>query len=260
MKPNSAHRLLAALVITAVAPVAVAAQAADLPTAAKLIDRYVEAIGGSKAISAMPDSRTVGTFAMPAMGIQGTLEVLAARNPTRVLSVVTIPGLGEVRNGYTGEVGWSLDPNLGPRLLDGKELAAMVEGASEGGSMRDASMFTTRETVEKTELNGEPCYKVRLVWKSGRETFDCYSIASGLLVATTSNEETPMGSIEVVSLLKDYKRFGDVLTATSISQQMMGQEQVMTVDSVQYGPIDAARFAPPQEIQTLIDQKSSSDR
>ncbi len=257
MKIPAPRRFLAALTLIAAAPVAVAAQA-DLPPASQLIDRYVEAVGGRDAIMSLPDSRTVGTFAMPSMGIQGSLEVFAARNPTRLLSVVDIPGLGVVRNGYTGEVGWSLDPNMGPRLLDGKELASMVEGASDAGSLRDASMFTTRETVEKTEMNGQPCYKVRLVWKSGRETFDCYSVDSGLLVATTANQETPMGNVEVVSMMDGYKRFGDVMTATKITQQMMGQEQVMTVDSVVYGPIDASKFVPPQEIQTLINQQKSA--
>lgn len=262
IKPHFRRRLMAVLLLTAAAPVVAAAQDQDsarseLPPAADLIGRYIEAIGGRDAITSQPDSRTIGTFSMPAMGIQGKLEVLAARHPTRLRSLVNIPGLGDIERGYTGEVGWALDPNTGPRLLEGKELAAMVDGASDAGSLRDPSMFTTRETVEKTELNGEPCYKVRLVWNSGRETFDCYSADTGLLVGTTSTEETPMGPIEVVSLLDDYKKFGDLLMATKVTQQMLGQEQVMTVDSVDYGPIDSGKFTPPQAIQTLIDQQKS---
>ena len=33
-------------------------------------------------------------------------------------------------------------------------------------------------------MNEQECWKVKVVWKSGRETRDCYSTASGLLIAT----------------------------------------------------------------------------
>lgn len=254
-----ARRLAAALLFIAAAPTAAAAQQ-DLPPASELVARYIKAIGGRDAVISSPDRRTVVTFSMPAIGVQAPMTVLAAKHPTRLMTILTIPGLGEVRNGYTGEVGWSTNPAVGPRLLEGEELASMVEEASDAGTLRDTSMFTIRETVGKTEMNGEPCYKVRLVWKSGRETFDCYSAKSGLLVANMAQEETPMGPVDVVTLLGDYKRFGKVLMPARVTQQMAGQEQVMTVDSVAYGPIDDAEFTPPQEIRALIQQKTSGGR
>lgn len=71
----------------------------------------------------------------------------------------------------------------------------MVEGANLLGALRDASLFTVRETVERTELNGAACYKVRLVWNSGRETHDCYGVDTGLMVAQVASQESPMGAI-----------------------------------------------------------------
>lgn len=235
-----------------------AAQAQDaLPSAAELIDRHVQAIGGREAVLSKEGARSAGQFSMPAAGIEGTIEVLTASSPTRVISRVEIPGLGTILNGYTGDIGWSVDPNLGPRLLDGMELAAMVEGSAREAAVRDASLFDVRETVEQAEMDGESCYKVRLVWKSGRETFDCYSTDTGLLIGTISNQESPMGTVEAVTLIGDYEEIDGVLTATRMTQQVLGQEQVFTLDEVEYGPIDAAEFDPPAAIQTLIEQQET---
>jgi hypothetical protein len=241
----------------ALAPTPAAGQDAELPPAAEVIDRYVEAIGGRETLLSRPSSHATGTFSLPMAGLEAPIEVFSASDPTRMLTVVTIPGMGEIMEGYTGEHGWSMDPNMGPRLLDGLELASMAENSSTEGSLRDASMFSERTTVERAEMNGEACYKVRLVWNSGREIFDCYSVETGLRVATESVQETPMGDVPVVSLLSGYEAVDGVLMATKVTQQMMGQEQIITLDSVEFTDLDAERFTPPAAIQTLIDQRDS---
>ena len=253
---NYRHRALVGALVLAMAP-AVAVAQGDLPPAADLIDRHIEAVGGRDALLAPAGSHSVGEFSMPAAGLKARMEVFATSDPLRMLSVIEIPGLGTIQQGYTGEHGWSVDPNLGARLLEGKELAAIKEGGSNEGALRDPSLFTERTTVERTEVEGEACYRVRLVWKSGRETFDCYSVERGLLIASESNEETPMGTIPVVTLLREYQQFGEIMSPTRIVQRMMGQEQVMTIETVEYGEIELEKFVPPPAIQTLIEAKES---
>lgn len=241
----------------ALLPGALVAQDQELPPADEVIDRYVEAIGGREAYLAQPPSHVTGTFSMPMAGLEASVEIFSASEPDRTFTHVEIPGMGTVLEGYTGEHGWAMDPNMGPRLVEGRELASLRENASHMGELRDASMFSDRTTLERTEMNGEACYKVRLVWKSGRETFDCYSVETGLRIATENVQESPMGEIPVVSLISDYERFGGILSPTLVKQQMMGQEQIIAIDSVEYGPVDDDRFVPPPAIQTLIEQQES---
>jgi zinc protease len=255
----TARRTLFAALVLALAQPSLARAQDSLPPAGEIIDRYVAAIGGRDLVLSKEGNRATGQFAMPAAGIEGTMEMIATGSPTRVKMQVVIPGLGEILNGYTGEVGWSVDPNMGTRLLDGLELAAMVEGASPEGSIRDPSMFEVRETVERTELNGQECYRVRLVWKSSRETFDCYSVETGLLVGTTATQETPMGDVEAVTIMEDYQEVEGILTPMRMTQQVLGQEQLFTLDSVEYTAIDPAEFEPPAAIQTLIDRQGAED-
>jgi hypothetical protein len=239
------------------APMGLQAQADGLPAASEVIDRYVEAIGGRAAFDGQPASHATGTFSMPMAGLEAAMEIYSDSDPDRMVTIVEIPGMGTIYEGYTGGYGWAMDPNLGPRLLEGMELAAMSEGASTEGSLRDASMFSERTTVEETEMNGEACYKVRLVWNSGRETTDCYSVETGLRVSSETVQSTPMGDVPVVSLMSDYQEFDGIRMPTRITQQMMGNEQIITLDAVEFGGVSEDKFTPPPAIQTLIEEKES---
>jgi len=91
--------------------------------------------------------------------------------------------------------------------------------------------------------------------KSGRETFDCYSVASGLLIASIGKQDTPMGSVDVTNLLSDYKDFGGQKVATRLTQQVMGQEQVLRINTVEYDAADPALFEMPAAIKALAEKK-----
>lgn len=239
----------AALALLVALPATVTAQ--DLPPAQEIIDRYVAAVGGRDALLRPVSTRTVGSFSMPAMGVTGELTVLTGEND-EMYTAVTIPGMGEILSGYTGEVGWSMDPMTGPRLLEGGELDAIREQTDDRYSVRDASFFTSFETVGENEYDGEACWEVAYVFTSGRESTECYSKESGLVVATVTTQESPMGSVDVVTRFSDYQRFGDLTLPTTMRQSAMGQEQVMSVDSVEFGTVEPSDLAPPAAIRTLI--------
>ena len=234
---------------------AAAAPSNALPPAQRILDRYAAAIGGRETIMRHNSYRVRGTFEMPGAGVKGDMDVVHAK-PNKMAVKVTIPGMGEIQTGYDGTVGWSVNPMQGPRLLEGKELEQISSEAEFTNLFRGASNIVSRETVERTEMGGQPCYKVKITWKSGRETFDCYSTETGLLVGTTSTQESPMGSVQVTSLVSDYKDFGGVKYATRMRQQMMGQEQVMTVHSVEFDVVPPSAFEQPPAIQALVKQKS----
>lgn len=237
-----------ALAVCAVAPAPAAAQ--QLPEATQLVQRYVEAVGGREALLAPRSTRIRGTFEMPAAGLTGELEMVLAK-PNRIASKVNIPGVGEILTGYDGQTGWSLNPMMGARLLSGAELDAVREQGDPLVSVRDPSTYQSMTTVEQTTMGGQACYKVRVVSKSGRESFDCYAVDNGLLVASVSTQDSPMGSVSVTSLLSEYKQFGNVRMATRMTQEAMGQQHTMTITSVEFDVVDDAAFSLPAEIRAL---------
>lgn len=242
------------LTMIAAAPVLAQAPAGGLPPAKELIAKFVTLTNGPAVLAKHTSVRTKGKFEVAAAGVSADLEISQAR-PNKSMLRIDLPGMGQLEEGFDGTTGWSINPMQGPRIKSGKELDAIREESSFGTSSRQGPNVTSAETVEKTEMNGEPCYKVKLVWKSGRETYDCYSVASGLLVASLGKQESAMGTAEVVNLLSDYKDFGGQKVATRLTQQAMGQEQVLRINSVEYDAADAATFQMPAAIKALAEKK-----
>lgn len=243
--------LLGAIALCTVALAPTPGTAQDLPPAQEIIDRYVEAIGGREAAVAAVSTRSTGSLSMPAMGVSGDMEIVSSAEGALTMRV-TIPGMGDMLSGYTGEVGWSMDPMTGPRLLEGGELDAMREQAEPLYAVRDGSLFESYETTGENSYDDEACWEIHYVWKSGREVTECYSKDTGLVIAQSSAQETPMGVIDVLSRLTNYEQFGDLLVATRVSQSMMGQEQIIEIDDIQTEEVDLSLLEPPAAIQTLI--------
>ena len=227
-----ARRLAAAAGLTMVAAAPAAAQgAAALPPAKDLIAKFVAATNATAVMAKHQSVRTKGDFR-------------AARVPGHVGGPRDLPGPTEQvdnadhrqlprpdRAGVRWDDGVVDQSNAGAAAHDrpragchsrGVELRHVVPPGSErrvGGDPRE---------------NGDEWGAVlqgRMVWKSGRETFDCYSAASGLLVASIGKQESPMGTIEVTNLVSEYKDFGGQKIATRLTQQVMGQEQVLVIEN-----------------------------
>jgi hypothetical protein len=145
-----------------------------------------------------------------------------------------------------------MNPMEGPRLLTGKELVQQSDDAAFESGLRDASLITSMETIEQSVVEGTPCYKLRIVWKSGRETLDCYAVDDGLLIATTSRNETVMGTVEATMLYSDYREFDGFRMPTRTRQRVMNQEFVMTITSVEFGTVSKTAFEPPSEVRALL--------
>ncbi|AKS41232.1 hypothetical protein [Wenzhouxiangella marina] len=227
-----------------------------LPSARSLVDAHIEAAGGRDAIEAQADSTMTGRLRMPSAGLEGQLK-LVSRQPGERVMQVELPGIGTIQSGYRDGTAWSVDPFMGPRLIEGQELAAQVEANEIGAILRSEEYVESMETVEQREYDGQACYAVEVRWKSGRESLDCYAVDSGLLLASESTEQSPMGEMETVMIFSDYQRFGDSLLPALTRLRTMGQEQHIVIDSVEFGPPEAANFELPPAIVTLMSDNSA---
>ena len=231
------------------------AQTSTLPAAAGLLAKYGTA-AGSQAILKSAAISTKGGLSMPAAGMEATFEMVQIA-PNRMQMVTTIPGMGAINVGYDGTIGWSMNPMQGPRLLTGKELEQMRDEADPRMIARSPELFSALTTVADTTMGGQQCFLVKLNWKSGRETFDCFSGATGLVVGSKSVQQTAMGEIPVTTLYSDYKKFGDMMLATRTVLEVMGQQQVVTITSVEAGTGAGLEIKVPAEIQALAAKPKS---
>jgi hypothetical protein len=227
------------------------AKPADLPSARAIFDRHIEAIGGRKAIASHSSSRVTGSMAVPAAGMNGTIEVIAAK-PNKALVKITIPGVGEMIEGFDGTTGWTINPMTGPALSQGKMLDEKKFDSDFFGELKDESRYQSTRTLEKTMFDGRECYKVSLVRKGGGEDIEFYDVKTGLKAGQMGQRETPMGTVPVTQTFSDYQKFGDMLQPTTLKIASMGMEQVLTVTSVEYDKVDPAAFELPAQIKALV--------
>ena len=226
------------------------AQAA-LPAGREIVDRHVDAIGGAEAVRGTSSWRAQGSFELPGQGITGTLEVLSAR-PARSLVTLYVPGFGEVRSGYDGRVAWTIDPASGPSVLSGRALTQAADDARFDAVLHPEGFTSELTTVERTEFDRRPAYKVKVVFASGREQFDYYDVETGLQIGTEGSRETPLGFVPSITYLRNYKAFGPLRQATEIVQQPLGIEQVVRIASIEYDVVPETAFALPPPIQALV--------
>jgi hypothetical protein len=231
-------------------PAVATASTAELPDARTIVDRHIKAIGGREAILAHKSMHATGTFSIPTSGITGPVEIFGAA-PNRVLLKQTIPGIGDVTEGFDGTNGWSVNPMMGPAVKTGKELEQTKLDADFYAELRDPKRYTLK-TIEKTTFDGRDCFKVSVKRPDGSEDFDFYDVATGLRAGSIATRETQMGTVTVSNVESGYKKFGALTQATVLTQKAMGVEQKITLDAVEYDKVDPAVFQPPAAIKALI--------
>ncbi len=208
-------------------PAASSQPSADLPEAVTIIARYIEAVGGEDALLKTVSRHIKGTFSVPSQGVEGSLEMFRSI-PNKLLIRVNIPSMGEMTQGFNGQVGFTSNPMQGASLLEGNQLKQISGIADYYTELHRAEKFTSMETVELTEFQGKPCYKVKLMSKAGREYAEFFDQQTGLLAGNVGERELPGGTAEQITVYSDYKRFGDLLLPTRTATRVMTFEQVVT--------------------------------
>ena len=241
---------LSTLVLFLAAAGAVSAQQAGVtPEARAIVERHIAALGPDD--PSVTSMRATGTLSMPAQGISGTVEIVAAR-PNRTLLKAQIPGIGSLESGFDGERGWSVDPIMGPALLEGTALEQAKFDAAFDGPFHDLSRFTSLAAAGTETFDGREVHRVNAVNARGDASTEYFDVATGLHAGSVSTRETPMGAIEVTSIIRDYRPERGSLQAHQLVQQMMGVEQIITLEKYEYNVATADTFAMPPAVKALI--------
>lgn len=227
------------------------AESPGLPSARSVIDRHVKAIGGRAAILGHTSMHATGTMTMSGAQITGVLDIYGAK-PDKSLLKIDLGGIGVLYEGFNGIHAWSLSPITGPMLTQGKELEQKKFDADFYSDLHEEGRYASMKTVEKTTFEGRPCYKVSLMKKDGGEDIEFYDVETGLLAGATRTRESQMGSVTITQVQSDYKKFGDLLVATTLKQTAMSVDQVLKITSVEFDNVPPSTFEPPAQIKALI--------
>ena len=228
------------------------AQEQALPPARQVLDRFVEAVGGEDAVLRPKSFEMTGEFSIPASGISGSLGIYSMAPDLQLISL-EIPGIGKVLEGYDGEVAWSVDPVMGPRIKEGSELAQSKFQADFYAVLHLDDHYKSMETLARTECGDSTCFKLRLVTTNDDEIIEFFDADTGLLTGIEMTIESPMGQIKTSQTVEDYREFAGQKMATRIVMSVGPMEQVLKINDVKIDTVEKSIFEPPAEIRALVE-------
>jgi hypothetical protein len=212
------------------------ARAADeaLPSGEAILDKYVEATGGKAAYAKLHNRVSKGFFEFVGMGIKADLTIYGAE-PDNMYSLLEGEGLGKI-----------------------EEKALALREAAFHGTVQWRKLYKKAECVGMETVNEKPCYKVVLTPNEGKPVTSYYDQKSNLLVKIEMTVVTPMGEIPFESYPGDYKRIDGILIPHKTVIKVMGQERMITIESVEHNvDMPKDRFALPEDIQALLAKEKS---
>ena len=256
---KSVRSPLALGLILAVSSSSVFAQAtATLPAAKEVVEKYVEATGGADALKSIKNRVVKGKMMIKEAGIGGAITTMSARGG-KGYTEVEITGIGTEKQGSDGTTFWSQSQFTGTRILEGAERDQYVKENDFESDLNPEKYFTEMKVTGVEKVGEEDCYRVEKTKKSGDKQVDFYSVASGLMTKSVNTIASPVGKMEIVTTVSDYRKVGD-LTVSFKSEQKLpnNMTQLITIESVDLNTeIEDSKFALPEEIQKLKDKAAT---
>lgn len=230
--------------------------AAEPPEAADLVERYVEAIGGREAVLSQPGRWSTGILEVPAMGLEGEIEIQVAADRYRMRSV--LPEIGEVALGYDGATGWMTHALLGSSILSGRMLDQVREQARLTSPLHEGPEIASMETRGRTEFEKREAWEVVIETVDGERYREYFDVETALLIGRARKVASPMGEVLTITILEDYALAGGILVPRTIRERTMGVDQVTRLTDVRTLTLAEEVFQPPLSIRVLLDADASS--
>ncbi len=257
MKLNACKLLIRTTGLLTVAALTVAHSAAqDIPDYKTVIADYIEATGGKTAHESIESLVAKGNISLAEAGIEGEMTITQAGN--KGVMKMTMAGIGEQRMGFDGETAWSISEMTGPEIIEGEQRDQMVMQMNLAPMLNIDKLFDSVKCTGVEEFNGEDCYVIEAKKEGQEPVFHYFSVESKLHTGTLMTAANPMGKMEVVSKLSDYRDVGGVKmpfhTAAELPQ---GMTLETTMESIEANTkIDDSQFALPKEIEELKKDES----
>lgn len=216
-----------------------------LPSINDILKKYVAAVGGEAAIKKVTSRYARGTIEIPAMGVSGPTESWA-KVPNRTMFIVSFPGFGEVKQGFDGTAGWSIDPFSGNRDLDGSELAQTKRNAEFYADLMMTELFPTLTVKGKSKVGEQDAWVVEAVPAEGDAEKFYYDVGTGLLVRRDFEAESPQGKMPTESYFEDYREIDGVKMPFTIRQINPAFTLLIKFEEVKHNvAIDDEKFKKP---------------
>jgi photosynthetic reaction center cytochrome c subunit len=214
----------------------------SLPSADKIVERYLQAMGGADAAARISTRVQKGTLTV---GIaQFPVEVLTKRPANRV-TTVRFPN-GESVTGFNAQVGWLSTPGHGFHEMSSAEVDASRMDAYPQFAIDLSQTFRELRVQQQETVDGRPTYVVSGIREKSPPVQLYFDQESGLLIRLLRYVDTPLGLNPTQIDYADYRQEGGVRTPFRWTVVRPGGRFTIQIDQMQQNvPIDDEKFVKP---------------
>jgi hypothetical protein len=197
-------------------------------SAADVIDKYVESLGGKENLLKVEDV----TVKMKGK-IQNFDITITSYKKTPNKSFTDVDaGVMKQEVKFDGEKG--KQSGMGQEMMMEGDMLEMMKVQSEMNSfLKYDQLGISAELTGVKDVNGSDAYEITLTLPSGKKLIDYYDTQTGLKVRELSTTDTPQGSFTQTVDFSDYKEIDGVMYPFKVVQQMGMGPMELKVTSVE---------------------------
>ncbi|MGE3843262.1 MAG: photosynthetic reaction center cytochrome c subunit family protein [Vicinamibacterales bacterium] len=224
-------------------------QAPGSPTADQVLDKYIQAIGGSQRVSALTSVTARGTYLGYGDADKVPVEIWAKANPRQRSIVITTPS-GKMTTNYDGRTGWLAVPEAFSPLTVREFGASELDGAKlDADLMFPANIKQALQSWQgaiPAAMGDKDVVVIQGQTASGSPVRLYFDDETGFLVRTIRFVNTPIGRATRQTDYSDYRDVAGVKVPFHLDIFQESGAGVLELTSVQpNASVDASRFAKP---------------
>jgi hypothetical protein len=213
------------------------------PSVDQILERYVQAIGGTTAWSKFKSRVTKGSR----IGADGVLvpEEVFQKAPNKLVTTTSYPQI-VFTNGFNGTTAWSHSSQGGAQQLPAEALNQMKNDAVFDKEIDIRKMYTELRVAGQEKIGDRDAWVVVATPASGLQERLYFDVASGLLVRRYVESKTILGRFPLQTDYEDFRDVDGIKLPFLIHWSFPGRSWGRKISEIKHNvPIDDAKFEVP---------------
>lgn len=215
---------------------------APLPSVKEILDRYVQAAGGTEALQKITSRSAKGSR----IGADNVLvpEEVHQKAPDKMLTVTSYPNV-VFSNGVNGTVVWGHSSREGAMPLPKEFVVQLKRDAVFYKELKLQELYSELTVLGKVPVGDADAYVIQAKPAEGPVEKLFFDVRTGLLVRRYQESDTGLGKLPLQMDYEDYRDVDGVKQPFLIRWSMPGRIWGRKIDEIKQNvPLDDAKFNP----------------
>lgn len=191
-----------------------------------IINKHIEAIGGTQKIAAIKSINLTGVFSG---GMFEFPVTMIFKRENKIRMEITQQNKTQI-SAFDGTTAWEINTWMGKespeKMTEGRAKSMREKADFEGLLVNYKAKGYTAELIGKENIDSSETYKIKLTDKENEITYYFIDTQSYLILKQTTKRKIEEDDVELDSFFSNYKQFEGVMFAISTKMKLKGSEMI----------------------------------